>query len=221
MSESTNGRSRRPRGTGTVFQRKDGRWCAQFKAKDRFGASKTRTLYARTEKEALAKLHNALPARDKETSQELGTSRPSERAKAIASVYVVQCEHGGPIKIGLADNVDARVSDLRHYCPYPLRILHVLQNAGADTERRLHRQLGMYRLHGEWFEDHPQVHYKIAKMKKFLRHEKQEEEEILLAESIFEFAKGYSSEEMREVGQRLIKYAEEDRVAGGAETFGS
>ena len=47
-------------GEGSIYRRKDGRWCAEYKDFNR----KTRYLYAKTRKEVSAKLRNALADRD-------------------------------------------------------------------------------------------------------------------------------------------------------------
>ena len=69
-------KDRQPKGEGSVFQRKDGRWIAQVTLED----GRQKQLYARSEKEAWGKLHEAmreveqgtiLPDRDQRLSQYL------------------------------------------------------------------------------------------------------------------------------------------------------
>lgn len=70
-------------------------------------------------------------------------------------VYFVQAAGGGPIKIGHAANVAARVDRLQTGSPAPLRILAIIFGAGAATETALHQRFAHLRSHGEWF--HPTV----------------------------------------------------------------
>ncbi len=78
MAKRTNKseQNRHPKGEGSVFQRKDGRWIAQVTLED----GRQKQLYARSEKEAWGKLHEAmreveqgtiLPDRDQRLSQYL------------------------------------------------------------------------------------------------------------------------------------------------------
>jgi hypothetical protein len=46
---------RRSKGDGSVFKRKDGRWCGKYAAVIPSGETKTRYVYATTRKEAAAK----------------------------------------------------------------------------------------------------------------------------------------------------------------------
>lgn len=69
------------------------------------------------------------------------------------TVYVIQGEGGGPIKIGFtARNVHARLEELQKGSPVRLVLLRALPGERA-LERDLHRRFAAYRLHGEWF--HP------------------------------------------------------------------
>lgn len=94
-------------------------------------------------------------------SAELEPSEPytpgAPKLKIPASVYFVQAVTGGPIKIGSAVVVEARVAALQVGSPYPLVVLGEAVGAGAPTERALHARLAKHRLHGEWFEDCPEV----------------------------------------------------------------
>jgi integrase len=52
--------TRRAPGEGTVYQRGDGRWCAQISVKNDLGITRRRTVYGRTQREVLVKRKQAL-----------------------------------------------------------------------------------------------------------------------------------------------------------------
>jgi hypothetical protein len=68
-------------------------------------------------------------------------------------VYVIRA--GGPIKVGVAKDVAARLATLQTGNPYRFDLLAVLPGA-HDLEWQLHRRIESDRLEGEWF-DGPQV----------------------------------------------------------------
>lgn len=70
-------------------------------------------------------------------------------------VYFVQAVGGGPIKIGYAADVPARIDRLQTGSPTPLRVLAVIPGAGRSVETALHHRFRAVRSHGEWF--HPVV----------------------------------------------------------------
>lgn len=60
------------------------------------------------------------------------------------------------VKIGWSSNPEARMQNLKIRYGWPLRVKGVLRGAIVD-ERRLHQELGAYRLDGEWFALSPDV----------------------------------------------------------------
>lgn len=58
-----------PNGAGTVFERSDGRWCAQLVTVDEAGKKWRRTFYARSEREVRAKLREAQTGLDQNRPQ--------------------------------------------------------------------------------------------------------------------------------------------------------
>lgn len=74
-------------------------------------------------------------------------------------VYFIQCNGAdGPVKIGIAVDPQRRLSELRIGCPYPMELLATAVVEDADlAERRLHMRFAARRIHGEWFECHPQL----------------------------------------------------------------
>lgn len=70
-------------------------------------------------------------------------------------VYVIQSGDDGPIKVGYAVDVPARIATLQTGNPYLLRLLYVLPGP-QPLEWQLHQRLKDCRLVGEWFNG-PQV----------------------------------------------------------------
>lgn len=68
-------------------------------------------------------------------------------------VYFIQSIHGGPVKIGRAEDVNARLRELQTAHPYPLKVLAVIPYGGKAMEQDLHERLAADRLTGEWFKD--------------------------------------------------------------------
>lgn len=64
-------------------------------------------------------------------------------------VYLIQGVSGGPIKIGLTTDLDARLKALTYH--EPLRVLATVPGVRAD-EMALHKRFAHCRVHGEWFE---------------------------------------------------------------------
>jgi hypothetical protein len=136
---------------------------AQFNDRDSLGYGKRRQLYAKTEEEAYAKLEAALDDGRRGVVQMKIRKRGIPFDVDNQHVYAIQCEHGGPIKIGMAYDIDKRFQTMQSNCPYPLRVLYVIEHGGRDVERRLHRTLHPFRLHYEWFEDTPLVRSALDK----------------------------------------------------------
>lgn len=66
------------------------------------------------------------------------------------AVYFIQGESGGPIKIGMARNVRARMASLQTAHHSRLHLLGQMPG-GSALESQLHRQFAAHRLQGEWF----------------------------------------------------------------------
>ena len=65
-------------------------------------------------------------------------------------IYFVQSHSGGPVKIGFASNVRARLGELQVGSPVRLRVLGKCSGTIED-ERKLHQELKGHKVHGEWF----------------------------------------------------------------------
>lgn len=79
-------------------------------------------------------------------------------ARRVASdcLYLMQMGDAGPVKIGVASDVESRRRGLQTASPYPIRIRYTLPGR-AGRERELHRRFGYFRLEGEWFEPIPEI----------------------------------------------------------------
>jgi hypothetical protein len=66
------------------------------------------------------------------------------------SVYFIQAEDGGPIKIGVATDVDKRLAGLQTSHHRTLVVRRVLEGS-VELERELHERFASARLVGEWF----------------------------------------------------------------------
>jgi len=66
-------------------------------------------------------------------------------------IYFIQAVNGGPIKIGVTQNIHKRLDSLQTASPYQLRVLALIRG-GQRLEQEYHRHFHMYRLSGEWFE---------------------------------------------------------------------
>lgn len=70
-----------------------------------------------------------------------------ETRRRTYSVYFLQAESGGLIKIGESTRVENRLLELSKACPMKLKVL--VTAPGRD--KPLHEKFGKYREHGEWF----------------------------------------------------------------------
>lgn len=86
------------------------------------------------------------------------------QARQRTFIYVVQEEEAGPIKIGLASNIETRVCSLQTGNPRELRLLLAIEG-DRSVERRLHRQAKPYQLRGEWFRPEPGMLALIEKLR--------------------------------------------------------
>lgn len=82
---------------------------------------------------------------------------PSEntrtKSRSDTNLYLIQSSMGGPFKIGISQDIAARLQQLQCGSPFPLRVIHQVHGINAKIERQLHDKLSQYRLHGEWFDE--------------------------------------------------------------------
>lgn len=67
-----------------------------------------------------------------------------------STVYFVQAGKEGPIKIGVARDVQQRIGSLQTANHEKLSLIATV-DGGRDTEEKLHRHFAGHRLQGEWF----------------------------------------------------------------------
>lgn len=70
------------------------------------------------------------------------------------AVYFVQAGEGGPIKIGVACNVEKRIGKMRVDNAAKLTLLGVIDGGRAE-EKSLHNRFGDAWIRGEWFRPEP------------------------------------------------------------------
>lgn len=80
----------------------------------------------------------------------------------MSRVYFIQCGENGPIKIGVAVNVQRRMSALQGGNPIPLTLIGSVV-AVRGTEAAFHQTLRAYRIRGEWFRPVLEVRDMIAR----------------------------------------------------------
>lgn len=73
------------------------------------------------------------------------------------TVYVIQGEHGGPVKIGYtgAADMNTRLRHVRTWHPDKLILRDHILDASRIHEKTIHRSLARWRMQGEWFRIDP------------------------------------------------------------------
>ena len=72
----------------------------------------------------------------------------------LGYVYFVQAERGGPVKIGVTDDLDRRLSMLQASSAERLVVIYALPG-DRRTELELHKRFSEHRIRGEWFAEEP------------------------------------------------------------------
>lgn len=72
----------------------------------------------------------------------------------LRQIYFAKC--GDRIKVGISNNVGARLSQLRTGAGAPVELLAAVDGDNR-IERALHNKLKQYRVDGEWFRDCPET----------------------------------------------------------------
>ena len=75
------------------------------------------------------------------------------KSSGTTNIYFIQSVLGGPVKVGLAANIETRLKTFQTGSPFPLRIVKSITGVKRQTEQELHRKFAKYRLHGEWFSE--------------------------------------------------------------------
>ncbi len=75
----------------------------------------------------------------------------------LQTIYFMRALSGGPVKIGITEDVYRRRSQIQSSSPAGrIMVLATLPGTRMD-ERELHWLFGHLRLHGEWFEGTPEL----------------------------------------------------------------
>lgn len=94
---------------------------------------------------------NPLAVRTFISTARMRAERPVRSPKASSEwVYFIQSGLDGPIKIGCARSVQARLKQLQIGNAEPLHLLAAIRGDAAD-ERQLHQRFGAHWIRGEWF----------------------------------------------------------------------
>ena len=73
------------------------------------------------------------------------------RQNPTTNIYFVETEGAPFVKIGIAVNVDRRMTELRTGSPFPLKLIKAVRGT-QQTECDIHRSFANLRRNGEWFE---------------------------------------------------------------------
>lgn len=101
---------------------------------------------------SMHQVHKALgPSRRLAGNPKVRKIAKANRLSAPRFVYFVQSGgKGGPIKIGVATNVQARLSGLQTSSHAKLTLIGTIPG-GEDVERKMHARFRPHHLNGEWF----------------------------------------------------------------------
>jgi hypothetical protein len=72
--------------------------------------------------------------------------------KSIGSIYIIQEEILGNIKIGFAKNVKERIKDIQVGNSQKLNLLKIIPNKKTSDEKQLHKKFKKYNIRDEWFD---------------------------------------------------------------------
>lgn len=67
------------------------------------------------------------------------------------SVYIFRAVGVNRIKVGVSNNVERRLDEVRSLSPVPIEVVDVLDHHSFFTESSIHGLLFEHRSHGEWF----------------------------------------------------------------------
>jgi hypothetical protein len=88
---------------------------------------------------------------------------PQEDRFRLSMVYFIAGDVGA-IKIGISCHVEGRLIAIQTGSPIPLRILAVTPGSYRE-ERAYHQRFAAHRLHGEWFDRHPEIMDEIDRLR--------------------------------------------------------
>ena len=82
------------------------------------------------------------------------------------SVYFVTAREVGRVKIGYAQNPQARVVSVQTHSPVPLRLERTCDGGKAEEEA-LHERFAAHRVRGEWFDLAPEIERHMATLPRY------------------------------------------------------
>lgn len=88
---------------------------------------------------------------------EVAEIRRRSKVRPAEAVYFIRAVRLGLIKIGIANDLAARIRALRTSSPDRLELLGVIPGGGKVHETELHRRFAEHRSHGEWFFPVPEL----------------------------------------------------------------
>ena len=71
----------------------------------------------------------------------------------VTNLYIIQAVNGGPIKIGVAQSISSRLTQLQTGNPYKLQVVKMVLDVPPKFEGKLHKIYERYRISGEWFDE--------------------------------------------------------------------
>jgi len=69
------------------------------------------------------------------------------------NLYFIQGENGGPVKIGVSENVNQRLAQHQIGSPIKLVIIYTRFGSSKKEETKIHKKYSALHLHGEWFDE--------------------------------------------------------------------
>jgi hypothetical protein len=90
-----------------------------------------------------------------EFDAEMEAIRAASKKRPAETLYVLRALGLGLIKIGIANDLAARMRALRTASPDKLLVLFTIARGGKAMERELHQRFAADRAHGEWFRPSP------------------------------------------------------------------
>ena len=91
--------------------------------------------------------------------------RGSAKRAGIKSLYFIATEYSCYVKIGISQDVMARLSELQGANAEPLSLLLHFPIDDPGREVELHEALQDYRMCGEWFEPNPWLNQAMLKLR--------------------------------------------------------
>jgi hypothetical protein len=133
----------------------------------RAGAIGKRKIVFREDLESYKANLRDIPLEEQERERERTVARFKEQLQmeqySRNFIYFVQTGDG-PIKIGITDDLQSRLTSLQTGSPYPLKLLTYI-SGGMAMEKKLHEMFRKSNIGGEWFSPSPMLLAYIEELK--------------------------------------------------------